>query len=871
MSTKVDHTSAVEPHSVNMSATTTSSTASTTGPKVSMFAAKTGFVIPKNKLSGSLVPIFRGGKKPGVNDTATEDNLNQVQRKTKWGPDLTQDAAVIKGRALAYQTRVDQIVQQLKSGNLDVGDHEDSPLDAQNLVKKSSDIQLDSEKLELLEIERREAIGEILKLNPSYKAPADYKPLLKEAVVPIPVKEYPGYNFAGLIFGPGSDTKKRLEKETGAKVQVHGIKANTRQKVEISSPDGNEAQDAYEELYVHLSADTFEKVDGAVALIELLVSSISETLGTSLVPTSVSGNNVNVLNQALDIAVSCATDSALNQEVPQLTQASLQGQFQYHNSWFPASPTPLNFTAPIFNSPVSAQSSPSSLPSLFGPRPASAAGYNSILQNSSFISSSPQLPRQVLSQPYTPQMHPLVHPGPPRNLLLSNPNPASAQPSVLSSLPFSGSQPQALGLLPSTRPSMPLFPQTASTVSSRPLQDQLEVPARSSTGWSGPSASLGLNNVGQLAPPVVLSQLPHPVVPQPVVASSSAAPQNMSVTFATGQSGPQLTSVPINHPSMSFAPGPPLGSSPAISAPLRPTAAPLPMPVPTQMRSSSPVISMAPSPSPSINPVMASRPILSPVPSTSLSPSLPGGISGNMANFTSINQPANIAPRPLHASSGDFTFQSQQAQVPPSPMVPRPGSRAANPHALPPRSAVQQQAPTAPSFQFGVPNSTPHPVMQVFPRPQSGNQMGLTQTGISSSLLSANPNVMSAPPRPPAFPNTGPVATGLRNFVPSPQTPNMAGPFPSRPGHPLQLQQHYPALPTRPGNFMSPNPGFAGGVFLHSNRPASGHATGHQVYDPFAPTSVPLVSQQQGGGKAKARKQESDPEYEDLMASVGVK
>lgn len=29
--------------------------------------------------------------------------------------------------------------------------------------------------------------GEMLKLNPSYKAPPDYKPLLKEARVPIPV------------------------------------------------------------------------------------------------------------------------------------------------------------------------------------------------------------------------------------------------------------------------------------------------------------------------------------------------------------------------------------------------------------------------------------------------------------------------------------------------------------------------------------------------------------------------------------------------------------------------------------------------------------------------------------------------------------
>ena len=103
MSTKVGQTSSVEPHIVNMSATTTSAIASTVGPKVSKFATKTGFVIPKNKLSGSLVPIFRGGKKPGGIDTANEDNMNQIHRKTKWGPDLTEDAVVRRGRALAYQ------------------------------------------------------------------------------------------------------------------------------------------------------------------------------------------------------------------------------------------------------------------------------------------------------------------------------------------------------------------------------------------------------------------------------------------------------------------------------------------------------------------------------------------------------------------------------------------------------------------------------------------------------------------------------------------------------------------------------------------------------------------------------------------------
>ncbi|GKV21755.1 hypothetical protein SLEP1_g31705 [Rubroshorea leprosula] len=103
MSAKVDQKSSVEPQITKMSPTSTSSAASTVGPKVSMFAKKSGFVIPKNKLSGSLVPVFRGGKKEGGSETVNEEGTNQVQRKTKWGTDLTQDAAVRRGRALAYQ------------------------------------------------------------------------------------------------------------------------------------------------------------------------------------------------------------------------------------------------------------------------------------------------------------------------------------------------------------------------------------------------------------------------------------------------------------------------------------------------------------------------------------------------------------------------------------------------------------------------------------------------------------------------------------------------------------------------------------------------------------------------------------------------
>lgn len=102
MSSKIQPISGME-DAVQTGTSATASVSSTVGPKVSLFAKKTGFLIPKNKISGSMVPLFRGSKKPGGADVENKENTKQVLRKTKWGPDLTQDAFVRKGRASAYQ------------------------------------------------------------------------------------------------------------------------------------------------------------------------------------------------------------------------------------------------------------------------------------------------------------------------------------------------------------------------------------------------------------------------------------------------------------------------------------------------------------------------------------------------------------------------------------------------------------------------------------------------------------------------------------------------------------------------------------------------------------------------------------------------
>lgn len=52
----------------------------------------------------------------------------------------------------------------------------------------------------------------MIKANPSYKPPADYRPEKKYRKLRIPIDEYPGYNFIGLIIGPRGNTQKRMER-----------------------------------------------------------------------------------------------------------------------------------------------------------------------------------------------------------------------------------------------------------------------------------------------------------------------------------------------------------------------------------------------------------------------------------------------------------------------------------------------------------------------------------------------------------------------------------------------------------------------------------------------------------------------------------
>ncbi|PQQ04324.1 branchpoint-bridging protein [Prunus yedoensis var. nudiflora] len=108
---------------------------------------------------------------------------------------------------------------------------------------------------ERLNKERQEIIAQIIKRNPAFKPPADYRPPKLQKKLYIPMKEYPGYNFIGLIIGPRGNTQKRMEKETGAKIVIRGkgsVKEGRLQQKRDLKPDPSENED----LHVLVEADT---------------------------------------------------------------------------------------------------------------------------------------------------------------------------------------------------------------------------------------------------------------------------------------------------------------------------------------------------------------------------------------------------------------------------------------------------------------------------------------------------------------------------------------------------------------------------------------------------------------------------------------
>ncbi|PKA63817.1 KH domain-containing protein [Apostasia shenzhenica] len=130
---------------------------------------------------------------------------------------------------------------------------------------------------EKLTKERQEIISKLIQKNPAFRPPADYRPPKLQKKLYIPMKEYPGYNFIGLIIGPRGNTQKRMEKETGAKIVIRGkgsVKEGRLQQKRDLKPDPAENED----LHVLVEAETQDALEKAAGMVEKLLQPVDEVL-----------------------------------------------------------------------------------------------------------------------------------------------------------------------------------------------------------------------------------------------------------------------------------------------------------------------------------------------------------------------------------------------------------------------------------------------------------------------------------------------------------------------------------------------------------------------------------------------------------------
>ncbi|GAA5969128.1 hypothetical protein JCM3765_002187 [Sporobolomyces pararoseus] len=205
------------------------------------------------------------------------------KRKSRWGS-KTENAAMpvaITGgvqekdlEAYALQLRLDEISRSLRTGQVVPPDGQRSPsppptYDSHGRRTNTREVRYRKK----LEDERMRLVDRQMKNDPNYKPPTEYLMAKKQNSgrptdkVYIPVKEFPEINFFGLLVGPRGNSLKKMERESGAKISIRG-KGSVK---EGKGRPGHFDDDENDELHCLITADTEEKVQSCVKLINTVI------------------------------------------------------------------------------------------------------------------------------------------------------------------------------------------------------------------------------------------------------------------------------------------------------------------------------------------------------------------------------------------------------------------------------------------------------------------------------------------------------------------------------------------------------------------------------------------------------------------------
>ncbi|EYU25082.1 hypothetical protein ABFS82_06G035000 [Erythranthe guttata] len=171
---------------------------------------------------------------------------NSKRRKTRWDNNDTKkdsfdSAGITNGLDLLKDRNVLSLKERLLETNKKLISSTCSAKKREKLINKSKLI-----------------ISKLAKANLRQPTRSFVKKIL------VPVKEYPTYNFIGLILGPKGSTQKKMEKETGAKILLRG------------KGSGESGPLSDEELHVLVEAYNQRSLDAAVAMVEKLLIPVAD-------------------------------------------------------------------------------------------------------------------------------------------------------------------------------------------------------------------------------------------------------------------------------------------------------------------------------------------------------------------------------------------------------------------------------------------------------------------------------------------------------------------------------------------------------------------------------------------------------------------
>ena len=199
---------------------------------------------------------------------------------TRWGPDeektftpqpfsylpnLPQDELEI----LIRRHRLDDLQRRLAIADYESNDPDLRSLSPEPIYDKKTGVRANTREIRTKEKynkEKEAVIEELLKLDPSFAPPADFKPSKKIKKLFIPDADSPSCNVVGLIIGQKGQNQRLLEQKSGCKISIRGKGASRGKIYNRAENDENEP------LHVLIQGDTEDNIKKAVELIEPIIN-----------------------------------------------------------------------------------------------------------------------------------------------------------------------------------------------------------------------------------------------------------------------------------------------------------------------------------------------------------------------------------------------------------------------------------------------------------------------------------------------------------------------------------------------------------------------------------------------------------------------